>query len=339
MKGSLAESILLGLAFSFHPAVGLWAIPAVGLALLAERVAVRDLAKVAGLTLLFSLPGIIPLIGDQLSAQPASYDDWQFIVTKHMPFHFDPFYFSTLGMVLLGLMLIFNSLRYERAESSALRFLRNFQIAIAGFFVLGIVLRAFELYPLLRFMPMRLFPILTPLFFVFSAFYFVEKLERWPKKALAAAYVLVILGLLQPFDAGIGRLRELKASWVAKADDREVSLKWVAENTPEDAVILTAPLGREFWHHSQRSQIVSYMYPRYDRLSEWRSRIGDLTSDVQITDRASSRREIDAAFAQLSTTQIEDLRRTYSTTHLVTRTDYPFPVLFRTETYKVYQLP
>lgn len=195
------------------------------------------------------------------------------------------------------------------------------------------------MYSLLSFMPMRLFPILTPIFFIYSAFYFVPKLHGLPRRSVAAGYVLVILALLQPFAWGIGLMRELKASWVAKPNDLEISLRWIADNTPKEAVILTAPLGREFWHYSQRSQVVSYMYPRYDRLSEWRKRIADLTAGVHITDRASSSREIDEAFAGLSVDQIEELRRTYSTTHLVTRTDYPFPVLFRTETYKVYQLP
>nr|MBP9665161.1 hypothetical protein [Pyrinomonadaceae bacterium] len=253
-KRLLRASILLGLSFSFHPAVGLWAIPAVGIALLVERIAFRDLAKAAGLTFLFALPGIVPLVGDQLSAQPARDADWQFIVVKHMPFHFDPFYFSTLGMVILGLMLVFNVIALRGSESFALRFLRSFQIAIAGFFLLGVLLRILELYPLLRLMPMRLFPILTPLFFIFSAVYFVRKLDGLPKKAAALVCVLVILGLLEPFDEGIGRLRELKASWVAKPNDLDVSLKWIATNTPRDAVILAAPLGREFWYLSQRSQ-------------------------------------------------------------------------------------
>lgn len=332
-------SILLGLSFSFHPAVGLWAIPAVGIALLVERVALRDLARIAGLTFLFSLPGIIPLIGDRLEAQPASYADWQFIVLKHMPFHFDPFYFSTLGMAVLGLMLIFNIIALRGSERFELRFLRSFQIAIAGFFFLGILLRAFEFYPLLSLMPMRLFPILTPLFFIFSAVYFVRKLNGLAKKAVALACVLVILGLLEPFDEGIGRLRELKASWIAKPTDLDVSLKWIAANTPPDAVILAAPLGREFWYLSQRSQPVSYMYPRYDRLSEWRARIADLIANAPITDRASSSKEIETAFANLSAAQIEELQQKYATAYLVSTTDYSFPVAFRTDTYKVYQLP
>ncbi|MBP9664608.1 MAG: hypothetical protein KBD94_08295, partial [Pyrinomonadaceae bacterium] len=127
--------------------------------------------------------------------------------------------------------------------------------------------------------------------------------------------------------------------WVAKPNDLDVSLKWIATNTPRDAVILAAPLGREFWYLSQRSQAVSYMYPRYDRLSEWRARIADLTANAPITDRASSSKDIETAFANLSAPQIEELQREYSTTFLVSTTEYAFPVVFRTDTYKVYQLP
>lgn len=335
----IPASVLLGLAFSFHPAVGLWAIPAVGFALIAERIALRDLLKVVALTFLFSLPGIFPLMGEQMGAQPASFDDWQFIVTKHMPFHFDPFYFSKMGMVVLGMMLIFNVIALLKSDSFALRFLRNFQIAIALFFMLGVILRVFEFYPLLRFMPMRLFPILTPLFFLFTAFYFAARLGQMWKKIIAAVFVVVTFGLLHPIDGGIGLLRETKADWIAKPNDLQRSLMWASQNTPADAVILTAPIGREFWHYSKRAQIVSYSYPRYDRLSEWRKRIADVTGNVQITDRASSRQEIESAFAGLSVTQIEEIKRNYSTTHLVSRTVYPFPVIFETETYRVYQLP
>jgi hypothetical protein len=332
-------AVLLGLSFSFHPAVGLWAIPAVGLSLVIERVAVSDLLKLVGLTFVFSLPGIIPLVSDQMNAQPASYEDWQFIVTKHMPFHFDPFYFSMKGMVVLGLMLVFNIVALHRAETFALRFLRNFQIAIGAFFVLGFVLRIFEMYPLLRFMPMRLFPILTPLFFLFSAFYLIRTLAGWPGRALAAGYVLVIVGMLNPIAEGIGLLREVKASWVRQADDRELTLTWLAENTVPDAVILAAPVGKEFWYHSSRSQPVSYMYPRYDRLGEWRKRIGDLSSNVQVSIHPESIGEIEAAFDGLTYEQIDSLRREYSATHLVTRAEYSYPLLYRSGPYKVYALP
>ena len=49
----IAPSILLGLSFSFHPAVGLWAIPAIGLALLFEKIPTIDFVKVVGLTGIF----------------------------------------------------------------------------------------------------------------------------------------------------------------------------------------------------------------------------------------------------------------------------------------------
>ncbi|MBK9213996.1 MAG: hypothetical protein IPM59_00080 [Chloracidobacterium sp.] len=74
-------------------------------------------------------------------------------------------------------------------------------------------------------------------------------------------------------------------------------------------------------------------------MSEWRARIADLIANAPITDRASSSKEIETAFANLSAAQIEELQQKYATAYLVSTTDYSFPVAFRTDTYKVYQLP
>ena len=335
----ILPSVLLGLCFSFHPAVGLWAIVAVGMALLVERLAIKDLIKVVGLTLIFSLLGILPLLSEQAEAAAASLEDWQFVVTKHMPYHFDPFYFSKMGIVLLGLMLVFNLFALWKNKSFALRFMLSFQIVIALFFVLGVILRVLEIYPLLRFMPMRLFPILTPLFFILTAFYFVPLIGSRRYKSIAALFVAAVIGLLSPFDEGTGQMRDTVESWRTKPDDFETSLVWISKNTPKDAVVIASPVSRKLWFLSNRAQIVSYIYPRYDRLTEWRKHIADVTGNAEITDRASSRSELDAGFDQLSVSQIKELKQKYSASYLLGRTLYPFPVIFETETYKVYQLP
>ena len=335
----ILPSILLGLSFSFHPAVGLWAIPAVGVALLVERVAIGDLIKVVVLTFLACLPGILPLMGDQLGADAASYDDWQFIVTKHMPFHFDAFYFPKMAFVVLGLMLIFNVFALWKNKSFALRFLLNFQIAIAAFFLLGVVLRWFDMFPLLRFMPMRLFPILTPLFFLFSAFYYLRQLDSRMQQTVVALFVVAVISLLHPFDKGLGQMRETVDSWRAKPDDMDISLRWISKNTPIDAVIVASPNNRKLWYLSDRAQIVSYIYPRYDRLGEWRKRIADETGNAQISSRESAPLEIESAFEQLSVAQIAEIKQNYAASYLLTRAVYPFPVIFETATYRIYQLP
>ena len=134
-------------------------------------------------------------------------------------------------------------------------------------------------------------------------------------------------------------MRETVESWRAKPGDLEKSLGWISENTPKDAVIIASPNNRKLWYLSNRAQIVSYIYPRYDRLTEWRKRIADVTGNVQISDRESAPETIETAFDRLSVTQIAEVEQNYSASYLLSRSVYPFPVIFETATYKVYQLP
>ena len=332
-------AILLGLSFSFHPAVGLWAIPAIGLALLLEKIPTADFVKLVGLTFLFSLPGLVPLFTEQSGVGAYSFDDWQFIALYRVPWHLDPFQFSRSGTFLIFVMLAFNIFALRKSENFALRFLLKFQIALGAFFLFGVVLRYFELYPLLRFMPMRLFPIFTPLFFVFTAFYFVPRLNSRNHKIIVSLFIIAVVALLNPLGRGFAQARETVRTWTeAPADLRKTSV-WLAENTPPDAIVIQPPHNREFWYFSGRASVVSYAYPAYDRLPEWRARVSDLTGRLEISNGETAGEEIEDAYNRLSAGQIEKIKQKYAATHLVSRAVYPYPILFETETYKVYQLP
>lgn len=333
-------SILLGLSFSFHPAVGLWAIPAVVLAVLAAGTRAADLAKVCGLAALFCLPGALPLtLGKPGTATPATFADWEFIVTKHMPYHFDPFYFPAIGVVLVFLMLAFNVVCLWKTESFPLRFLRNFQIALGGFFLFGVALRLLEMYSLLGYMPMRLFPILTPIFFLFTVSHTLVRSGGVRVKAAVVIFAAVVVAQVQPVDKAIFQLRETKNSWRAAPPDGTVAaLRWVANNTPPDALIISHPNDRRTWYLSERAQVVSYSYPRYDRLPEWRNRVADLADAAVIRDRVTAPETLDNGFAGLTAEQIEKLRDKYSASYLVTNTAYPFPIVFTAGACKVYKL-
>ncbi len=332
----IAPSILLGLSFSFHPAVGLWAIPAIGLALLFEKIPAIDFLKVVGVTFLFSLFGLLPLLAEQNAGY--SFDDWQFIILYRVPWHLDLFQFSKSGMFLIFLMLAFNVFALRKSESFALRFLLKFQIWLGVFFAFGFLLRWLEIYSVLRLMPMRLFPIFTPLFFIFTVIHFVSRLESTRYKLVVALFAVFVVAALEPFDKGFGQVRQTVQSWTNAPDDFQKNARWIAENTPIDALVIEPPNRRDWWYFSHRASVVSFAYPTYDRLSEWRTRVADLTGNRQISKGETASDEIETAFNQLSEPQIEQLKTKYGATHLVSRAVYSYPIIFETETYKVYRL-
>lgn len=333
----IAPSVLLGLSFSFHPAVGLWAIPAIGLSLLFGKISRRDFLKVVGLTFMFSLPGLLPLLFEHSGA--ATFDDWQFIVTTRVPWHLDPFQFQRRGFFILGAMLIFNAAAFWKSENFALRFLLKFQMLLGAFFVFGLILRWLELYPLLRLMPMRLFPVITPLFFMFSAFNLLLRIDSKRSKIAVGLFAAAILFPLSPISHGIVQIRQTIGTWTTAPDDLRQTSVWIAENTPPDAVIIQPPHRRELWYYSNRAQIVSYIYPTFNRLGEWRERVADLTGNLQISSGETAAAEIETAFNRLSVEQIAATKQKYGAGYLVSRAVYPYPIIFETETYKVYQMP
>ena len=335
----ILPSILLGLSFSFHPAVGLWAIPAVGLALLFEKISLVDFLKLVGLTGIFSLFGLLPLFAGQASGGASSFADWQFFALYRVPHHLDLFQFSRSGTILIFVMLIFNCFALWKSESFALRFLLKFQIWLGAFFLLGWLLRWLELYTILRLMPMRLFPVFTPLFFIFTAFYIVPRLENKKYKIAVLLFVILVVAFLNPFGKGFTQICETVRTWTTAPDDLQMASRWIAENTPPDSVIIQPPHRREVWYFSRRASVVSFAYPTLNRLTEWRGRVADLTGNLQISNGESAYEEIEAAFSSLSQEQIERIKIKYGATHLVSRAVYSYPIIFETETYKIYQLP
>jgi hypothetical protein len=338
-KKIILPSVLLGLSFSFHPAVGLWAIPAVGLALLMEKIPAIDFLKLVFLTAVFSLFGLVPLFAEQFGAGADSFDDWQFVVLYRVPWHLDLFQFSKSGMILIYAMLAFNIWALWRNENFALRFLLKFQIALGLFFALGFLFRFVEFYSLLRLMPMRLFPVLTPLFFIFTVFHTTRRLDDRKFKIAVSLFAVLVIAALNPFGKSYIQVRETVRTWKDAPDDFQRTSVWISENTPPESVIIYPPNRRDFWYFSRRAGIVSFAYPVYNRLSEWRARVNDLTGNLQISKGDAASEEIETAFNQLSGEQISAIKNKYAATHLVSRGNYPYPIIFETETYKVYQLP
>lgn len=338
LQRAVLPAVLLGFTFAFHPAVGLWSALAVGLALLAEKTQVKTLVKIAGLTSVIALLGIAPLVVEQFGRQPDSAESWRYIVLIRFPWHFDPFAFSKSATVLLLAMFAFNFAAFRRSESFVMRFLLQFQTGLAIFFLAAFVLRWFEMFEWLRFLPVRLFPVFTPLFFAFTVFRAWRLEKSKSSKLLIALFVCAALWRLNPAAASAAAIRNTYDSWTVAPDDFQKTSAWIAENTPNGTIVVQPPHRREVWYLSKRATVASYAYQTFGRLDEWRERVGDLTANAAITDSQAGFQTVEDAYNRLHVNQIYDIRAKYGATYLVSRADYPFPVAFRTTTYKIYFL-
>ena len=341
----ILPSILLGLACSFHPLVGLWAMLAVGLTFFALRLPIGIILKFAGYTALFALPGFIPLLLALFAGGSEPAEIWKFMALVVIPYHFDPYYFGQRKrlLLLLAILLGFNWLHYRAGgKSPALRLLIVFQMFLGLFFVLGFLARLTENYKLLILMPCRLFPVLLPLFFFFCL---ISTLHQW--SSIKGGKRLMVVGLLalaafgNPVTLFVNRVTYHYELWTRQEEDVQKAFKWIANNTPPDSVIISPPWRGDSFYHTRRAQVASWWLPRFDRLTEWRERLESLGGDVSSVKDGTTRsrvKHMEEHYNQLTATDIAFLREKYGTDYLVSSAQYSYPVLLNAGTYKVYAL-
>jgi hypothetical protein len=344
-EGIVIPSILLGLAFSFHPLIGLWSALAVGLSLIFLRYPARTLVKIGTYTTLFALPGLIPLLLMPGVGGLDTREALKFVTLVVMPYHFDPFFFGIpQGLLLLAAMACFNVLHVVLdAEARTLRLLIVFQVFLGLFFIAGFVGRYLENYQLLLLMPCRLFPVLLPLFFFLHLLCAIYRAHT-----IRYGSALVVVGLVAfaccdslAYELGYSVKRSYSA-WTQQEEGVQKAFKWIATNTPADAIIVSPPWRTDSFYLSRRGQIASWSVPRFDRLPEWRARleslVGDMSSVRGYGTRESRTEFMASRYNALTARDIESLVRNYGAAYLVSSGTYSYPVLFNSGDYRVYSL-
>jgi hypothetical protein len=341
----ILPSILLGLAFTFHPVVGLWSALAVGFTLIVLRYPIGAVIKSGCYTTLFALPALIPLLMTPFQSGDQSAESWKFLALVVIPYHFDPFYFGASGkhLLLLAILLCFNWIHFKSDRNNhALRLLIFFQAFLGLFFVLGFVARFTDNYQVLMFMPCRLFPVLLPLFFFFhlsSALHHFSSIKMRKGLVMVGCLALVMFG--NPVDIFVDTVKKHYSMWSRQEEDWEKAFKWVAKNTPNNSIIISPPWRGESFYLSQRAQIASWWVPRLDRLTEWRERLESLAGNVSGVRPETTKARLEymvAHYNQLPPTEIASLVAKYGAEYLVSSTTYGYPVIFQSGTYKVYSL-
>jgi hypothetical protein len=317
--------ILLGMAFSFHPLVGLWAALAVGLTLTVLRYPTDAIVKFGCYTTLFASPGLIPLLLTAFQGGSEFSEASRFVAFVVMPYHFDPFYFGKGNLLLLLVILLsFNWLHFRSdSKNSGLRFLLSFQALLGLFFVLGFVGRYTENYQLLLLMPCRLFPVLLPMFFFLHLMAALRHCH-----SLRYGMGLVVLGFVafasfgNPIDVFVKNVKHQYSMWTRGEEDVKKAFRWIAGNTPTESIVISPPWRGDSFYLSQRGQIASWWIIRFDRLETTKARLDQMAHH----------------YNQLTTTDIESLVNKYGAAYLVSSANYSYPALFNSGSYKVYSL-
>jgi hypothetical protein len=341
----ILASILLGLACSFHPVVGLWATVAVGFSIVFLHYSIDQIVKFVCYTALFALPGLIPLMLMSFAGGSELAEAWKFIALVVIPYHFDPYYFGANRLLLgvLVLMLCFNYLYFRLGcKAHTQQFLISFQVFLGIFFVLGFLLRFTENYKLLALMPCRLFPVLVPLFFFF---YFMSTLYRYRSikfgKGLALAGLLIVGAFGNPMTLFIERVANQYHLWTRQEEDVKKAFKWIAKNIPANSIVISPPWRGDSFYLTRRAQIASWWLPRFDRLTQWRERLELLAGDLSIVSEQTTKARMEqmtAHYNQLTATDILSITEKYGAEYLISLAGYSYPVLYEAGIYKVYAL-
>jgi len=337
----ISSAILLGLAFSFHPIVGLWGIAAAVPALLICRRDIRQILKVIIVTGAFSLIGAIPLLQMRANSVEPTTENLKYFQLIKFPHHFDPFSWSRSEIFLLCLLMAFCLIIHIQIKSAKPpKFLLTFLTILGVFFVSGILLRVLNQYELMKYTPTRLFAVFIPLFF----FYYLSKAyqQNLLQKPLQVAVLLPIILLSLWNRIPVRGFNQAKATyeiWNQQPDDTADAFAWLKNNTPKDTLVIAPPWRYDFWYLSERAEVVNYRKPIIADIGEWQARLDNLTGEAKPED--GSREEIELAkfYFEINKETMDSLADKYKAEYFISETDYSYPIVYSKGKVKIYRLP
>ena len=340
-KEHIRASVLLGLTFTFHPAVGLFAILSIGPSLLILRYPLTTVLKITFLTTISSAPLFFLITPEVFGHSALSSEGARFLALVRAPIHLDPLSWPKRYILLLYVLFLFNWMHFRIDKSNkALQFLILFQMFLCLFFSLGVLCRLSEHYWFLKFMPFRHFPVFTLLFFFFHLMNaYCRQASIRPPPALIAVGFLALLSFGSPVSRLLDGMRLNYDLWVKKVsggDDIKTAFKWIAKNTPNGSITILPPWRRDGWYLSQRAQIACLRYfPGDHRFEEWLERNQSLVGKIE---SQTSVEEMEHYYNNLAEKDIASVVRKYGGEYLVSKRDYSYTRLFDSGSYKVYAL-
>jgi hypothetical protein len=347
-----AAMLLAGLTLSLHPGVGIWASGPLVLALVWWSPTRAAALRWSWLALVAAAPGVVStLVG--LGDTAASARVWDFVVHQLFPYHLDPFYFGVANVALLGAMFGFNLWWAHRRGGDLDGLLVRFQVLMAVPPVVGVAAYGIGADELLKYVPFRVFPVLVSLLCFFNlADAWQRRAELRPQRdsrrsagltalALVVAMAFAIVVVWKPPKLYASSARDVYRDWDTETDDRQATLRWVAGNVPEDAVVVLPPGPQDTYYLAERAQIANSKAVSWDDIAGWFERMEALAPGFTELELVGSEDEadLDPLYEGLTEDQILALGREYDATYVVTPTDYGLRIVHRVGEWKVYELP
>lgn len=336
----ILSAILLGLAFSFHPVVGLWGIAAAIPALLICRRDILQILKISVITGVFSLIGAIPLLQMRADSIEPTTENLKYFQLVKFPHHFDPFSWSRSAILLLCIMLIFCIIVHVQSKrAKPLDFLLTFLTMLGVFFVFGIIFRVFNQYELMKYTSTRLFAVFIPLFFFLylSKAYQQNLLQKPLQIALLLTIILLMIWNRVPL-TGFGQAKSTCEIWNQSPDDTAAAFLWLKNNTPKDIVVIAPPWRYDFWYLSERAEVVSYRKPVIADIGEWQNRLDNLIGKPEFESGIREDAELAKFYFALNKETMDSLADKYKAAYLISETDYSYPIVYAKGNVKIFRL-
>lgn len=336
----ILSAILLGLAFSFHPVVGLWGIAAAIPALLICRRDILQILKISVITGVFSLIGAIPLLQMRADSIEPTTENLKYFQLVKFPHHFDPFSWSRSAILLLCIMLIFCVIVHVQSKrAKPLDFLLTFLTMLGVFFVFGIIFRVFNQYELMKYTSTRLFAVFIPLFFFLylSKAYQQNLLQKPLQIALLLTIILLMIWNRVPL-TGFDQAKSTCEIWNQSPDDTAAAFLWLKNNTPKDIVVIAPPWRYDFWYLSERAEVVSYRKPVIADIGEWQNRLDNLIGKPEFESGIREDAELAKFYFALNKETMDSLADKYKAAYLISETDYSYPIVYAKGNVKIFRL-
>ena len=345
----VAAAVFSGVAISFHPIVGLWHVTAMGLAeisnfksQISNASGRRRWLLAAALLAVTALPGLLPAVqmldaGNARTAFAANFIQVHYRL-KH---HLDPMDFDRVNCIgygsfaVLWLAVVFVLFRHQKLAQPD-RWWVRYVLAAALFALAGWVVgygpRPIQFMPgyqwriaLLKFYPFRLFDLLLPIAVAMLMPRLVQQRWLWLVGTIGLSWALISTHAFPPSNQIPSAMR---------ADWRD-ACRWVAANTPADALFHTPDEAEAFKWFAQRGEFVNRKDCPQDAagIVEWNDRLRQITKWSE------------TSFAGDQTYSAEELRELvrqspgvrYAIVRAVVR--YDADLLYANNSYKILRLP